>query len=143
MVWTFCKNQSFVGFWKRCFHSPERIFCHTSHRKGLFTRFIFTISEKKKTIFRFFKSMFLLPTKACFLTRTSTNTISRCIFYKTEKLTKFKIFDPNKGVTLLEKWEFCDFFLNRCFHSPASLVYYIKRQKRFFHDLFSRCLTWG
>ena len=76
--------------------------------------------------------MFLLPTKACFLTRTSTNTISRCIFYKTEKLTKFKIFDPNQEVTLLEKWEFCSFYLNRCFHSPASLVYYIKRQKWFF-----------
>ena len=33
-------------------------------------------------------------------------------------------------------------FWNRCFHSPERLVCYIKRRKSFFHDLFSRSITW-
>ena len=33
-------------------------------------------------------------------------------------------------------------FLNPCFHCPERLVCYIKRRKSFFHDLFSRSITW-
>ena len=33
-------------------------------------------------------------------------------------------------------------FLNGCFHCPERLVCYIKRRKSFFHDLFSRSMTW-
>jgi len=34
-------------------------------------------------------------------------------------------------------------FLNRRFHSLERLVFYIKREKSFFQDLLSRCITWG
>ena len=42
-------------------------------------------------------------------------------------------------------WKNANFvpFLNRCFHSPEMLVCYIKRQKSFFHNLFSRSNSWG
>ena len=33
-------------------------------------------------------------------------------------------------------------FGNRCFCCSARLVCYIKRRKSFFHDLFSRSMTW-
>ena len=33
-------------------------------------------------------------------------------------------------------------FLKRCFHCPDRLVCYIKRRRSFFHDLFSRSITW-
>ena len=34
-------------------------------------------------------------------------------------------------------------FSNRRFHSLERLVFYIKREKSFFQDLLSRCITWG
>ena len=34
-------------------------------------------------------------------------------------------------------------FLNRCFHSPKSLVFSIKVKKSFFHNLFSQFITSG
>ena len=33
-------------------------------------------------------------------------------------------------------------FFNCCFHCLERLVCYIKRRKSFFHDLFSRSITW-
>ena len=54
---------------------------------------------------------------------------------------KSQIFDENDGLTPLEKCQFCC-FLNLCFHSREWLVFYIKRQKSFFHDLLSRSITW-
>ena len=33
-------------------------------------------------------------------------------------------------------------FSNRCFSSSERLVCYLKRRKSFFHDLFSRSMTW-
>ena len=33
-------------------------------------------------------------------------------------------------------------FSKRCFFCSEWLVYYIKRRKSFFHDLFSRSMTW-
>ena len=33
-------------------------------------------------------------------------------------------------------------FLNRRFSCSERLVYYIKRRETFFHDLFSRSMTW-
>ena len=33
-------------------------------------------------------------------------------------------------------------FLNRCYFCSERLVCYIKRRKSFFHDLFSRPMTW-
>ena len=33
-------------------------------------------------------------------------------------------------------------FSNRCFFCSERLVCYIKRRKEFFHDLFSRSMTW-
>ena len=35
------------------------------------------------------------------------------------------------------------FFSNGCFHTRERLVFYIKRQKSFFHDSFSRSFTLG
>ena len=58
-----------------------------------------------------------------------------------EMLTKFQIFHQNHGLAPLEKCQFCG-FLNRCFHCPERLVCCIKRWKSFFHDLFSRSITW-
>ena len=50
---------------------------------------------------------------------------------------KSQIFDENDGLTPLEK---CQFF---CFHSREWLVFYIKRQKSFFYDVFPRSIKWG
>ena len=33
-------------------------------------------------------------------------------------------------------------FLKRCFPCPERLVCYIKGRRSFFHDLFSRSITW-
>ena len=58
-----------------------------------------------------------------------------------ETLTKFQIFDQNLGLTPLEKCQFCG-FLKPMFSlfTKACLLY--KRRKWFFHDLFSRSMTW-
>ena len=56
-----------------------------------------------------FKSMFILSRKACFLTRTSRNTFSGCIFYKTKRSQNFKFFAQNHGLTPLQKCQFCEF----------------------------------
>ena len=34
-------------------------------------------------------------------------------------------------------------FGNRCFRRSERVVSYIRRRKSFFHDLFSRSITWG
>ena len=53
--------------------------------------------------------MFILSKKACFLTRTSPNTFSRCILHKTKRSQNFKTFDQNHGLTSLQKCQFCGF----------------------------------
>ena len=88
-----------------------------------------------------FKSMFILSRKACFLTRTSPNTFSRCIFAQNETRTKFQIFDHNHGLTPLEKCQFCGFLKPMVsLFRKAFLLY--KRSKIVFHYLFSRSMTW-
>ena len=58
-----------------------------------------------------------------------------------ETLTKFQIFDPNHGLTRLEKCEFFG-FLKPIFSlfRKACLLY--KTSKIVFHYLFSRSITW-
>ena len=86
-----------------------------------------------------FKSMFILSRKASFLTRTSANTFLWVYFAKNEMWTKFPIFWSNPLTNPFGKipilWVFC-------FRCSERLVWYIKRQKSFFHDLFSRSMTW-
>ena len=59
-----------------------------------------------------FKSMFILSRKACFLTRTSANTLLWVYFALNELLTKFPIFDQIHGLTPLEKCQFCWFLFS-------------------------------
>ena len=87
-----------------------------------------------------FKSMFILSRKACLLTRTSPNTFSGCILYKTKRSQKFKVSTKTmahgpKPWTLCKNANFVGFW-NRCFCCSERLVCYIKRRKSFFYDLF-------
>ena len=93
-----------------------------------------------------FKSMFILSRKACLLTRTSPNTFSGCILHKTKRSKNFKVSTRTmdhgpKPWTLCKNANFVGFW-NRCFSCSERLVCYIKRRKSFFHDLFSRSMTW-
>ena len=96
---------------------------------------------KKSQFCLLFKSMCILSRKACFVTRTSPNTFSGCIFHKTKRSQNFKFFDQNHGLTPLQKCQFCGFF-KPMFFCTERLVCYIKRRKSFFHDLFLRSMTW-
>ena len=53
--------------------------------------------------------MFILSRKACFLTRTSPNTFSGCILYKTKRSQNFKFFAQNHGLIPLQKCQLCGF----------------------------------
>ena len=79
--------------------------------------------------------------KGSFCNENVTKYFFSVYFAWNEMLTKFQIFHQNHGLATLEKCQFCG-FLNRCFHCPERLVCYIKRWKSFFHDLFSRSITW-
>ena len=46
-----------------------------------------------------------------------------------------------KPWTLFKNANFVGFW-NRCFSCSERLVCYLKRRKSFFHDLFSRSMTW-
>ena len=89
-----------------------------------------------------FKSLFILSRKACFLTRTSPNTFSGCILHKTKRSQNFKFLTKNHGLTPLQKCQFCGFLKPMFPMCSERLVCYIKRRKSFFHDLFSRSMTW-
>ena len=56
-------------------------------------------------------------------------------------MKKSLIFDQNDGLTPLQKANFVGFG-NRCVFCSERLVCYIKLQKSFLHDLFSRSMTW-
>ena len=56
-----------------------------------------------------FKSTFVLFRKAYFLTRTSPNTFSGCIFHKTKRKQNFKFLTKNHGLSPLQKCQFCGF----------------------------------
>ena len=93
-----------------------------------------------------FKSMFILSRKACLLTRTSPNTFSGCILHKTKRSKNFKVSTKTldhgpKPWTLCKNANFVGFW-NRSFSCSERLVCYQKRRKSFFHDLFSRSMTW-
>ena len=81
-----------------------------------------------------FKSMFILSRKACFLTRTSLNTFTGCILHKTKRSQNFQFLTKTMD-NFVRFW-------NRCFCCSERLVCYIKRQKSYLYDLFSRFMTW-
>ena len=81
------------------------------------------------------KSMFIWSRKACFLKRTSPNNFSRCILHKTKRKQNLKFLTKTKC-------QFCRFFKNRCFRYSERLVWYTKRRKSYFYDLFSRSMIW-
>ena len=56
-------------------------------------------------------------------------------------MKKLQLFDQNHGLFPLQKCQFCGFF-KAMFFCSERLVCYIKRRKPFFHDLFSRSMTW-
>ena len=56
-------------------------------------------------------------------------------------MKKLQLFDQNHGLTPLQKFQICG-FLKAMFCCSERLVCYIKRRKPFFHDLFSRSMTW-
>ena len=88
-----------------------------------------------------FKSMFILSRKAFFLTRTSPNTFTGCIVHKTKRSQNFQFLTKTMDKPLGKNANFVGFW-NRCFFCSKRLVCYIKRRKSFFHDLFSRSMTW-
>ena len=93
-----------------------------------------------------FKSMFILCIKACLLTRTSPNTFSGCISHKTKRSQNFNVSTKTmdhgpKPWTLCKNANFVGFW-NGWFSCSERLVCYIIRRKSFFHDLFSRSMTW-
>ena len=90
----------------------------------------------------FLKSMFLLSRQACFLTRTSPNIFSLCILHKTKRQQNFKFWTKSMDQLLSKNGIFLG-CLKRCFHSWERFVFYIKRRKSFFHDLFLRFIIWG
>ena len=87
------------------------------------------------------KSMFILSKKACFLTRTSPNTVSGCILHKTTRSQNFQFLTKTMDWPLCKNANFVRFW-NRCFCCSERLVCYINRRKSFFHVLFSRPMTW-
>ena len=110
----FEKKSNFALFINRCSHGFQRLVHYLKRQETLFLHFclintkdykIATFWPKSSTIpvgknasFRFFKAIFLLSRKACFLTRTSPNTFSRGILHKTKRWKKLHIFDWNHGV---------------------------------------------
>ena len=86
--------------------------------------------------------MFIFSRKASFLTRTSPNTLSGCFLHKTKREQKLKIFDQNHGLTPFETMPILWVFQTLCFCNSERLPCYIKRRKSYFHDLFSRSMTW-
>ena len=54
-----------------------------------------------------FKSMFILSKKACFVTTTSPNTFSGCIWHKTKRSQNFQFL--TKTMDPLQKCQFCGF----------------------------------
>ena len=56
-------------------------------------------------------------------------------------MKKRQLFDQNHGLSRLQKCQFCG-FLKPMFFCSERLVCYIKRRKSFFHDLFSRSMSW-
>ena len=89
----------------------------------------------------FFKSMFILCRKGCFLTRMSANTFSGCILHKTKRSHNFKFLTKTMDWPLCKNANFVGFW-NRCFCCSERLVCYIKRRKSIFHYLFSGSMTW-
>ena len=71
-----------------------------------------------------FKSMFILSRKACFLTRTSPNTFSRCILHKTKRSQNFQFSTKTMDLPLCKNANFVG-FSNRCFFlfRKACLLY--------------------
>ena len=56
-----------------------------------------------------FKSMFILSRKASFLTRTSANTFSGCIFHKTKRWQNIKFLTRKPWTNPFAKCQFCKF----------------------------------
>ena len=87
------KNSHFAFFIKLCSSCLWRLLLYLEHQQTLFLDLFLTKMKEKKKLtfwpthglsplkkcqgFLFFKSMFLLPRQACFLTKTSPNTSSR------------------------------------------------------------------
>ena len=87
-----------------------------------------------------FKSMFILSRKACFLTRTSPNTFSRCILHNTKRKQNFKFLtitmNPFGTIPVLWVFEADVFILQK------GLIAIKNVDNRFFHNLFSQAITW-
>ena len=88
-----------------------------------------------------FKSMFIFSRKACFLLRTSPNTFSWCILHKTNRSQNFQFLTKTMDKPLCKNANFVRFW-HRYLCCSERLVCYIEHQKSFFHDLFSRSITW-
>ena len=88
-----------------------------------------------------FKSMFILSTKACFLTRTSP-ILFLGVFCIKQNVNEISNFWPKPWTNPFEKKANCVGFWNRYFCCSERLVCFIKRRKSFFHDLISRYMTW-
>ena len=91
----------------------------------------------------FLKSMLLLSRKACFLRRTSQKTFSQCFLHKTKCRQNLKFMIKTMDKPLWKNATDFAVSLKRCFRCQERLVFCIKRQKSFSHDLFSRSIKWG
>ena len=56
-------------------------------------------------------------------------------------MKKSQIFDQNDGLTPFQKWQLCR-FLKPMFLLFRKACFLDKTSKSFFHDLFSRFMTW-
>ena len=152
------KNSNFAFFIKICSSCLWTLLFYLEHQQTLFLDlFLIKTKEKKKTTFwpnhrqsplkkcqscLVLKSMFLSSRQACFLTRTSPNVFSLCILHKTKRQQNFKFLTKSMDQPLSKNGNFLG-CLKRCFHSWERFVFYIKRRKSFFHDLFLRFIIWG
>ena len=143
---------------KICSSCLWRLLFYLEHQQTLFLDlFLIKRKEKKKLTFwrnhglsplkrcqgcLFLKSMFLSSRQACFLTRTSPNVFSLCILHKKKRQQNFKFLTKSMDQPLSKNGNFLG-CLKRCFHSWERFVFYIKRRKSFFHDLFLRFILWG
>ena len=91
---------------------------------------------KNSDFFTFLKSIFIVYRKHFFLSRISTQYISMLIFFfwKKQRMEKIRIFNQNRGLTRLEKFNFFHCF-KEYFYSLESLSFHLEYQLKYISRL--------
>ena len=123
------KNANFAGFWKRCYHSPERGACYIKRWKSFFTIDFHDLLHRDTGDYKGLQGVtgaymgihwvtggYKRLKRTCFLTRTSPDTFSWSVLHKNQRWRNLKFLTKTMDQNLWKHSNFA-FFINSCFYS--------------------------